>query len=206
MIQEALRPILDLTRHKAFEMNNLDLSYESLSRIPDFPLEQLKSFSPCTEDLVRLLLEHELEKFMIIVENDDLLDKNAIDAMLYVSQEISNKFNEIFPSLSPYIKIQYPAVYHEQFEKRMQLISEKIRINLALGMNQGLYRSDLSAELISRLYLSRLIDIHNQDFFPTETFSFDVLFNQMFESLIRSIATPDGLDYFESRLNLRQTA
>ena len=204
MIQEELAQILDLTRHKALEMNSFDLSFETLNQIPDFPIHVLKSYVASTEDLVRLLLEYELEKFTVIVENNDLLDKNAIDAMLHVSLEISRKFNNIFPSLSPQIKLRYPTVYHEQMQKRLDIISEKIRINLGLGMGQGMYRSDLSAELISRLYLSRLIDIHNPDFFPAESFSFNVLFNQMFESLIRSIATPEGLRYFEEQLRLKK--
>lgn len=202
MIKEELRSILDLIRSKALEMNSFDLSFETLSQIPDFPIDQLHAHFSSTEDLVRLLLEYELEKFVIIVESNDLLDKNAIDAMLHVSLEISRKFNQIFPSISPQIKQKYPAVYHDQFQKRMEVISEKIRINLSIGMNQGMYRSDLSSELISRLYLSRIIDIHNQDFFPAESFSFKVLFDQMFESLIRSIATPEGLTYFEYQKSL----
>lgn len=204
MIHEDLRPILDLTRHKALEMNSLDLSFETLGQIRDFPIDELKLFAPTTQDLVRLLLEYELEKFTDITDNNELKDINAIDAMLHVSMEIARKFNDIFPSLSPQIKIKYPAVYHEQFQKRMIVVSEKIRLNMGIGINQGMYRSDLSAELISRLYLSRLIDIHNEDFFPAESFSFEVLFNQMFESLIRSIATPEGLDYFEKQLDDRK--
>ncbi len=202
MIKEELRSLLDLIRSKALEMNSFDLSSETLGQIPDFPIEQLQQHVSSTEELVRLLLEYELEKFTVILENNDLLDKNAIDAMLLVSLEISRKFNHIFPSISPQIKQKYPAVYHQQFQKRMEVISEKIRINLSIGMSQGMYRGDLSAELISRLYLSRMIDIHNQDFFPAESFSFKVLFNQMFESLIRSIATPEGLSYFEHQKSL----
>lgn len=204
MIHKDLRPILDLTRHKALEMNSLDLSFETLGQIRDFPIDELMLFAPTTQDLVRLLLEYELEKFTDITDNNELKDINAIDAMLHVSMEIARKFNDIFPSLSPQIKIKYPAVYHEQFQKRMIVVSEKIRLNMGIGINQGMYRSDLSAELISRLYLSRLIDIHNEDFFPAESFSFEVLFNQMFESLIRSIATPEGLDYFEKQLDDRK--
>lgn len=202
MIKEEIRPLLDLIRSKALEMNSFDLSSDTLSQIPDFPIEQLQQYISSTEELVQLLLEYELEKFTDIIENNDLLDKNAIDAMLHVSLEISRKFNHIFPSISPQIKQKYPAVYHDQFQKRMEVISEKIRINLNIGMNQGMYRGDLSAELISRLYLSRMIDIHNQDFFPAASFSFKVLFNQMFESLIRSIATPEGLTYYEQQKSL----
>lgn len=199
MIQDEMRPILDIVRRNMLEMFPLDLSFSSLGLIPDFPIEILKKHANNPDELVGLLLEYELEKFASIVEQNDFLDKNAIDAMLVVSLGISKKFHEIFPSVSPQLKILYPKVYHTQFEKRIQFISEKIKLNLSIGIGQGMYRSDLSSELIARLYLSRLIDIHNPEFFPPETFSFEVLFNQMFESLIRSVATVEGLAYFEQR-------
>ncbi len=205
MIHEQLRPILDLTRHKALQMDRFDFNYESLEKISNFPLQQLKPFAKTPADLVRLLMEYELEKIRQIVDKEFECE-NAIDAMLRVSKEIAKQYHEIFPSLSPQIMANYPAEYHEQFEKRMDLVAEKIHFNLERGIAQGLYRSDLSPELISRLYLSRLIDIHNQDCFPMQSFSFNVLFYQMFESLIRSIGTPEGLVYLDKQLETHHLA
>ena len=67
-------------------------------------------------------------------------------------------------------------------------------------MKQGMYRPDLSSELVSRLYISRLIDLHNPDFFPSETISFTVLFDVMFDTFIRGICTDIGLDYYEDKM------
>jgi len=63
-----------------------------------------------------------------------------------------------------------------------------------------MYREDLSVELVARLYISRLIDIHNPDFFPPARFSFSMLFDVMFESFIRSIAKIEGIKYFEEKI------
>ncbi|MBW7847248.1 MAG: hypothetical protein H3C41_04090 [Bacteroidales bacterium] len=180
-------------------MNDFDFSLESLEQIPEFPFRLLKPHARTMDDLAKLLMEYESEKIKMIVDKE-FENENAIDAMLHVSKEIARQFDNIFPSLSPQIRSKFPALYHEQFQKRLEMVSERIRFNLQRGIAQGYYRSDLSVELISRLYLSRLIDIHNQDYFPPESFSFDVLFNQMFENLIRSIATPKGLAYFEKQL------
>jgi TetR/AcrR family transcriptional regulator, cholesterol catabolism regulator len=67
-------------------------------------------------------------------------------------------------------------------------------------MTQGMYRHDLSAELVSRIYISRLIDLHNPDFFPNETISFSVLFDVMFDTFIRGICTDEGKNYYEKKI------
>lgn len=199
MIQEEHKPILELIRLKVLDMKTVDLSFENLSQIPEMPIERLKQFVSSPEELVEKLLEHELGKFSDILIDINQDSMNAIDALLKISIKISERFFEIFPSVSPQLKMRYPIPYQTQFEKRLSFVSEKIRINLREGIEQHLYRSDLSTELIARLYISRLIDIHNGELFPPATFSFEVLFNQMFESLIRSIATAEGTSYFEQR-------
>lgn len=198
MIHEDLKPILERLRINLIDLTTTDLSFDSLAKIPGINTDLLRKYATTPEGLVELLLEHELGKFLEIVHVVDP-EGNVIDAILQISREISLRFENIFPSVSPQLKVLYPEVYQEQFEKRLQSISGIIRQNLEKGIQQSMYRSDLSSELIARLYCSRLIDIHNSDLFPTESFSFDVLFNQMFESLIRSIATPEGLLYFEKQ-------
>lgn len=198
MIHEELKPLLERLRINLIDLTATDLSFKSLEKIADIDTVLLRKYVSGPEMLVELLLEHELNKF---IEMASVIDpeSNAIDALLAISQDVSRRFEQIFPSVSPQLKVMYPDAYQLQFEKRLQSISSMIKLNLDKGIEQGLYRGDLSSELIARLYISRLIDIHNSDLFPTESFSFEVLFNQMFESLIRSVATAGGLTYFEKQ-------
>jgi len=106
---------------------------------------------------------------------------------------------DISPSVTFVLKNHFPEIYQRHFIQRRDFIYEKIQINLSKGISQGMYRDDLSIELVARLYLSRLIDLHNPDFFPAEKFSFETIFNVMFENFIRSIAKPEGLTYFEKK-------
>ena len=62
-----------------------------------------------------------------------------------------------------------------------------------------MYRDDVSIELVARLYIRRLLDLHNIESFPPEAFSFDTMFNQMFERFVNTIATAEGMEYFEKK-------
>ncbi|HNS17670.1 MAG TPA: hypothetical protein PKH94_00860 [Bacteroidales bacterium] len=152
------------------------------------------------QDLVRKILEFERESFKVIFDEYDFDGVNSIDILLVVSKEISQNFQNINPSVTFDLKKYFPEIYQDHFQKRVDFIFEQIKLNIQKGINQGMYREDLSIELVARLYISRLIDIHNPDFFPPERFSFSMLFEVMFESFIRSIAKAEGLRYFEEKI------
>jgi len=126
---------------------------------------------------------------------------NAIDILMIVSKEMAARYYDLTPTISRSLKQRYPAIYQDHFQKRSDFIFGKIQINLQKGITQGMYRNDLSIQLIARLYMSRLIDIHNEEIFPSDEFSFATLFEVMFENFVRSIATPEGLQYFDSKKN-----
>lgn len=201
MIQEELKPLLETIRRKALEVGVRNLSIDKLEPMIGNDYEILKKYVRSNEELVAKTLELEREKFAEIFIEYDFEGMNAIDILLIVSRELAQKFYDISPSITHELKGLFPEIYQHHFDERIRFISDKIRINLTKGINQGMYRSDLSIELIARLYISRLIDIHNPDFFPPEAFSFQTLFDQMFESFVRSVATSDGLTYFEQQKN-----
>jgi len=119
--------------------------------------------------------------------------------MFVVSRELSDRFQDINPGLTFQLRKYYPMIYKKHLEDKYNFIFTKIKIKIEKGMNQGMYRDDLTVELVARLYLARLMDIHNPDFFPPEEFSFPMLFDLTIDNYVRSIATLEGLSYYEQR-------
>ena len=179
-------------------VNSLNL--KSVSDKSELSIDEIKNHFNDDKELITKLLEFERHGFIEIFQENDFEGVNAIDIMMFVGKQLSDKYDYITPSYSSDIKKHYPDVYEEHFQSRTDFIFEKIRINLTKGISQGMYRSDLSIELISRLYISRLWDIHNEDFFPPEKFSFDTLYEFMFNNLIRSISTDEGLKYYKNKI------
>lgn len=178
-------------------VNSVNL--KSVSDESGLSIDELKKYFKDDKELITKLLEFERHAFKEIFVENDFEGVNAIDIMMFVGKQLSDKYDYITPSYSSDIKKHFPDIYEEHFQSRTDFIFEKIRINLNKGISQGMYRSDLSIELISRLYISRLWDIHNEDFFPPEKFSYDTLYDFMFNDLIRSIATEEGLEYYKNK-------
>jgi AcrR family transcriptional regulator len=191
--------IIKKYRDFLFSKGYVNLSLDSLCNKIGVDKGIVKKYFATEEELVEKVLEYERKQFEKIFEVHDFEGVNAIDILLTVSREVAHRFKDVSPSITFELKNYYPEIYHKHFDYRRDFIYEKIKINLTKGINQGIYRDDLSIELVARLYLSRLIDLHNPDFFPTEEFSFDTIFNTMFENFVRGIAKPEGLSYFEKR-------
>jgi len=159
----------------------------------------LYQFVSSKHKLVEKLLELERHNFEVIFSQYNFEGINAIDILLTVSKEIGEHFRDVSPSMTFDLKKYYPEIYHNHVNERIEFIFQKIQINLSKGIGQGMYRTDLSVELIARLYIRRLMDLHNPEFFPAEKFSFRTIFDVMIDNFIRGIATETGLAYYEAK-------
>jgi TetR/AcrR family transcriptional regulator, cholesterol catabolism regulator len=160
---------------------------------------ELNKYVSSEAELVEKVLEFERASFKSIFDEHNFEDVNAIDILLIVSQEMNGRFRDLTPSITFDLKTLYPEIYQHHIEQRIEFIFSKIKINIEKGIRQGMYRQDISIELLARLYISRLIDLHNPVFFPPEKFSFPMLFEVMFENFIRGIANDEGLAYFKKQ-------
>lgn len=205
---ELNKPSMDETPQKLLtnirretKQNNLSkFTFKEIEAKTGISKSQLVPYFKNEEEIIFNLLKLERDKFEDIFRKYDFEGVNAIDILLTVSKEIAKDFFLVSPAITIRLKEKYPKSYQEHMDKRLEFIFDKIQINLTKGISQGMYREDLSIELLARLYLSRLIDIHNPDLFPPEKFSFDTLFGVMFEDLVRSIAKPEGIAYFEKKI------
>ena len=199
-MEDQLKTILSDVRKLALDDGIENLSVKVICKKLDICEEELYNLIKGERDLASKVLEFERDSFKAIFDEYDFEGMNAIDILMIVSREIAKRYYDVTPAISRSLKQRFPKVYQDHFQKRMDFIFEKIQINLNKGISQEIYRNDLSIELVSRLYMSRLIDIHNEEIFPSEKFSFNTLYEVMFDNFVRSIATPEGLRYFESKI------
>jgi hypothetical protein len=198
-MNDKTRQILLAVRELSIKRGIKNLTFNNICQELSITDEQLRSVAANHLILVKKVLELERESFKSIFERHSFDGLNSIDILLLVSQELNERFNDISPSVTLELQSLYPEIYQDHIEQRINFIFEKISVNIEKGIAQGLYRDDLSIELLSRLYISRLIDLHNPLFFPPEQFSFQVLFEVMFDNFIRGIATEEGLTYYTIR-------
>jgi len=180
--------------------------------VKDFSLKKLKKFGVSQtevskyvnseEELVEKILEYERRSFESIFLEYNFEGQNAIDILFIVSQEINSRFERVSPSITIELEQYFPKVYRKHMDERMTFIFDKIQINIQKGMVQGMYRDDLSEEMVGRMYLSKLEDMHNPKLYPPERFKFGTIYDTMIDEFVKSIATEEGLRYYRQRKQL----
>ena len=199
-MSEELKTLIDQIRTIANDDGIEAVTLHELYKSPAFSPDILDKYFKNEEMLVEALLADERKKFEeIFVDHDFDGYYDAIDILFTVIKEMATKFYSLSPSVTHKYEELYPEIFEKHIEDRINFIFNKIQINLTKGISQGMYRNDVSIELVARLYIRRLIDLHNIENFPPEDFSFTTMFEQMFENFVRSVATEDGLAYFEKK-------
>ena len=75
-------------------------------------------------------------------------------------------------------------------------------INIEKGMQQGIYKNDVSSEMVARMYIAKLNDIHNTEIYPPEYFSFATIFDNLIDDVIKAITNDEGWQYYKQRKQL----
>ncbi|MRT91865.1 hypothetical protein [Ancylomarina sp. 16SWW S1-10-2] len=193
--------IIEKVRKLLLQEGNGDLSFEKLESIGILK-EEITKFVHSKEEFVEKILEFERTSFAEIFLEYNFEGQNAIDILFIVSQEINDRFEDLSPSVTMEFETQFPEIYKKHMDQRMEFIFDKIQINVEKGIAQGMYREDLSSEIVGRMYLSRLEDMHNPELYPPERFKFGTIYDTMIDSFVKSIATEDGLVYYRHRKQL----
>nr|WP_320117116.1 hypothetical protein [uncultured Marinifilum sp.] len=193
--------IIEKVRAYLFKNGFKNFSFE---KIKDFGVTEkdIFAFVESKEELVKKILEYERKSFEKIFLEYNFDGQNAIDILFIVSQEINDKFVDVSPSATMDLQEVFPDIYAKHLEERMEFIFDKIQINIQKGIVQGMYRSDLSGEMVGRMYLSRLEDMHNPELYPPERFKFGTIYDTMIDEFVKSIATEEGLAYYRQRKQL----
>lgn len=192
--------ILERVRELFFKYGVRSVSIDDICRDVGISKKRLYQHFKSKNELVEKLLELERQNFEVIFDKNNFDGINSIDVLIIVSREVGERFWDVSPSMTFDLKKYYPEIYHKHIEERIDFIAEKMQQNISKGIRLGMYRSDLSIELVARLYIRRLIDLHNPEFFPADKFSFQTLFDTMFDNFIRGIATEAGIAYYEKQL------
>ena len=179
----------------------VELSDENLKKMGLSKQEIDENFSGM-EEVAKLIFEQERIAFEKIFEEYNFDGWNAIDILLLVSNEINNRFFDVSPSVSYKLAKAFPAIFEEHRNQRSDFIYEKIKINIEKGMQQGIYKNDVSSEMVARMYIAKLNDIHNTEIYPPEYFSFATIFDNLIDDVIIAITNDEGWQYYKQRKQL----
>lgn len=126
--------------------------------------------------------------------------KNAIEELIEVHRFLFNKLKEHNPATEYDLRKYYPDIYKKYNDHTNCKMYEKVLANLQKGLAEGLYRSNLNAEIIARLTVMRaeisgVIDYDNRGILTSPEF-----FTEAIIYHIRGIANDEGIKVLEKNI------
>ena len=130
-MSEQFLEVLRQIRRAVTENNLKDFTFSNIVANTNVTIEQLEKYFKNDEELIIKLLDLERQEFENIFARNDFEGWNAIDILLTVSKEVAKNFILVSPAITIHLKVKYPNVYQEHFEKRLDFIFMKIQINIS---------------------------------------------------------------------------
>ncbi len=126
---------------------------------------------------------------------------NAIDELLAISVHVSKNLTQMHPSIHYDLEKYYPEAW-EQFTKfKTSYIYNCICKNIENGIKEGLYREDLNASIIAKIYIHRIDVVFSSEIFPFDLYQPDMVYQEMIKYHILGISSEKGRSYLYEKLN-----
>ena len=133
------------------------------------------------------------------------LNKNPIDEIYSIKQFVMVHLKDEKSSPQYQLQKYYPGIFKSLKEKQFCVMQDCVIDNLNKGVAQGLYRSNIHVDFISRIYFNAMMVIKDDDLFPRNKFSIPMLMTNYLEYHLRGICTEKGLETLNKLIKLNQS-
>jgi len=130
---------------------------------------------------------------------------NAIDESLEIKKWVLDMIQNIHPSVAYDIEKFHPAVSKRMKTSRHENVYRSIFQNIVKGQKEGLYRSDINADILAKLYIGRMESIFDQELFSSTTYNVSDVYMEWFIYHIHGMATSKGLQLLENNFKNNKT-
>ena len=129
------------------------------------------------------------------------LDKNPIEELYEIKRLVMQHLNE--EKSSPEFQLQkyYPKIHMTLKDKQFEMMQECTMQNIREGIQMGIYRENLDAEFIARIYFSGVTSLKDHRLFPENKYSSSELMDEYLEYHLRGIVTPKGRKILNEIIN-----
>jgi TetR/AcrR family transcriptional regulator, cholesterol catabolism regulator len=201
-MDEKLERILRESARLFIKYGIRSLSMDDICRELGMSKKTLYQYVESKPDLISRILQYNFDEHSKNVKSFIEGEHNAIDILLAVSRKVCLDMQNFNASTTFDLQKYYPDIFKTHYEAKLKAIFNDIKANINKGISEGFYRDDMDVDLVARLYVQKLADVHDPTFLSsmaTDAASFAKVFHVMFDNHIRGICNATGLAYYEKQ-------
>ena len=152
------------------------------------------------EDLVTQIIHYFLADEMSRYQKIHAEAGNAIDEMLKMANYIISHLKMMNPTTMYDIQKYYPNVWQLLEKHRTEFVYSVVLDNLKKGMKEGIYRKNINAKIIAKLYVVSIqVFLDNQLFKENQLKPVDI-YTEMFKYHIYGVSSEKGIQYLKNNI------
>ena len=176
------------------------VTMDELARELSISKKTLYQYFKNKEDLVTQLIHYFLADEMSRCEKIHAEAGNAIDEMLKMANYIISHLKMMNPTTMYDIQKYYPAVWQLLEKHRTEFVYSVVLDNLKKGMKEGIYRKNINAKVIAKLYIVHIEVFADNHFFKQNKLKPVDIYTEMFKYHIYGIASEKGIQYLKNNI------
>lgn len=153
------------------------------------------------DDLVEQVLLHRRENYRTQQHLTELRRHNAIEIMLSIRDHIIASLKSRMPANLFDLKKYHPDVYQRVNEKDQIFIHNLMNEVINKGIQDGYFRTNINREVQVYLFVKQMAFLGEPEMISEIKYPLDAVVSTIVENVIRSFATPKGMDELKKLLN-----
>jgi|FLOH01.1.fsa_nt_gi TetR/AcrR family transcriptional regulator, cholesterol catabolism regulator len=200
-MEEKIKIIVEKVAKLYCEYGIKSVTMDDISHTLAISKKTLYNYFSDKEELVWAVIEHLNKERQIDFSIHKNKNSNAIEELFYYYEIQVQMIKNHKPTFVYDLRKYFPEIYIHFQKNKQNRILESVKDNLVKGKKEGLYRSDLNEDIISRLTLMRIEGILNSDIFDVEEIVSTNLFSEMYRYHLYGIVSDKGRKIFEQKIN-----
>lgn len=153
------------------------------------------------DDLVEQVLLHRRENYRTQQHLTELRRHNAIEIMLSIRDHIIASLKSRMPANLFDLKKYHPDVYQRVNEKDQIFIHNLMNEVINKGIQDGYFRTNINREVQVYLFVKQMAFLGEPEMISEIKYPLDAVVSTIVENVIRSFATPKGMEELKKLLN-----
>lgn len=176
------------------------VTMDDLAREMGVSKKTLYQFVENKADLINQILLNHVQDETACIEEVVHTGSNALKVMLGIAKFAEQRLGRISPTVVYDLKKYYREGWELIETLHRQHVYAVIKGNIEKGITEGLYREDVSPDIIAKLYVGKTFLLVDEDIFPQRDYERGKLFREFLMYHLRGIVSPKGAKTLEKYL------
>lgn len=168
------------------------VSMDDLARDLGISKKTLYQYVDNKADLIEQIFEAHLAQEKLQLQEYKETSSNAIDEILKIARHMIRELRTFSVTVIYDLQKYYRSTWKLLHNVHEQYFFHIIKDNLERGISEGVYRQDMTPDVIAKLYITKSSSVADQECFPLKNYPVEELFIEHMNYHLNGIVSKEG--------------